>query len=123
MITFKSQNDLHKLLPSNPAYPIIEELIQRLIVDIVNEGHRYIPEDHGWINLIEPVDVQSNRVLTEIWPDWTLLDIPWEGITLRDGFFQGIFLADNEKGFVFLIPDAPWINGKLREIIEENLDP
>src|SRR5688572_13810 len=102
MITFKSQDDLKKLSRNNTAYPIIEDLVQRLIIDIVNAGHRYIPEDHGWINLIEPVDVETNRVLTEIWPDWTLLDIPWEGITLRDGYFLGIFLADNEKGFVFL---------------------
>jgi len=40
-----------------------------------------------------------------------------------DGFFQAIFLANNEFGIVFVIPDVPWVNGKLRELIEENLDP
>jgi hypothetical protein len=123
MITFRSSLDLQKLNTNHSAYPIIEELVQRLIIDIVKDGYKYVPEDHGWINLIEPIDVETNRVLTEIWDDWTLLDIKWEGITFRDGYFQGVFLADNEKGFVFLIEDAPWIDGKLRTVIEHNLDP
>jgi hypothetical protein len=44
-------------------------------------------------------------VISEIFPDWRLADVAWEGITYRDGFWQAIYLADNEKGFVFLIPD------------------
>lgn len=121
MIIFKTQEDLLKLNRNNPAYPIIEELVQRLIVDFVKDGNRYIPEDHGYIVLIEEQD--KDRPLTEIWDDWTLLDIPWEGITLIDGFFQGVFLANNEFGIVFIIPNAEWVDGQLREIIEHNLDP
>ncbi len=87
----------------------------------MNEGHLYIPEDHGWINLVEPID--KDRVITEIWPDWTLLDIPSEGITLREQYFVSIFISNNEAGWIFLIEDAPWVDGKLREVIEDNLDP
>jgi len=121
MILFKSHDDLKKLDSNNPAYPIIEDLVQRLIVDFIKEGNLYIPEDHGYIALIEEHD--QDRVLTEIWDDWSLLDIPWEGITLRDGFFNAVFLANNEFGIVFIIPDAPWVDGKLREVIEYHLDP
>lgn len=121
MLTFKSPSDLSELDPQNPAYPIIEDLVQRLCVDIPNEGYLYIPEDHGWINLVEPKDM--GRVITEIWDDWMLLDVPWEGVLKKDSHYIGIFLADNEKGFVFIIPDKDWVNGELREILEEHLDP
>ena len=121
MILFKSHDDLKKLDSNNPAYPIIEDLVQRLIVDFIKEGNLYIPEDHGYIALIEEHDV--DRILTEIWDDWTLLDIPWEGIMQIDSFFQAIFLANNEFGIVFIIPDALWVDGKLREVIEYHLDP
>ncbi len=121
MYLFKSQNDLQKLSKNDPAHPLIAELVQRLIVDFINDGNLYIPEDHGYIALVEEGD--EDRVLTEIWSDWTLLDIPWEGIMRLDNFFQAIFLANNEFGIVFLIPDAPWVDGRLREVIEHNLDP
>jgi hypothetical protein len=51
------------------------------------------------------------------------LDIPWEVITLRDGFFNAVFLANNEFGIVFVIPDAEWVDVNLREVIEYHLDP
>ena len=61
-------------------------------------------------------------MLDEIWDDWRLVDVPGEGITKQDGFFWAVFLANNEFGIVFVIPDADWVNGDLREIIEYHLD-
>jgi hypothetical protein len=101
MILFKSPEDLQKLPTKNLAYPIIKDLVQRLIIDFIKESNLYIPEDHGYIALIEEHD--KDRVLSEIWDDWTLLDIPWEGISIVDGFFQAVFLANNEFGIVFII--------------------
>ena len=75
----------------------------RLIVDFP-PGRSYAPEDDGWIALIEESDV--DRVLTEIWSDWKLEDVEWEGIYYQDRFWRAIYLADNEKGFVLVIPDA-----------------
>jgi hypothetical protein len=121
MITFKSPDDLSKLSPKDPAHPVIQKLIDQLIRAYTWEGHPYNAEDYGYIILIEPQD--TDRVLDEIWDDWTLLDIPWEGITPRDGFYTAIFLANNEYGLVFVIPDADWVKGKLREVIENTLDP
>ena len=121
MLNFKSTTDLKQLPESHPAYPIVKDLVERLIVDYQPPGRSYAPEDDGWIALIEESDV--HRVITEIWPDWQLADVEWEGITYRDGFWQAIYLSDNEKGFVFLIPDEPWLTDELRETIEFYLDP
>ena len=121
MLEFKSTEDLAKLPPDDPAFPIVEGLVKCLITDYIAEGYDYIPEDDGWICVIEEQD--KDRFLTEIWSDWTLLDIPWEGITQRDGYFLALFLANNQFGIEFVIPDAPWVDGELRKMIEDNLDP
>ena len=121
MITFKSTEDLAKLSQANPAFPTIQELVDHLITAYTSPGKPYNHEDYGYVILIEEADV--NRTLDEIWDGCTLLDMLWEGIMLRDGFFIAIYLANNEYGLVFVIPDAPWVNGELRQMIEDTLDP
>ena len=121
MLEFKSTEDLAKLPPDDPVFPIVEDLVKCLITDYIAEGYDYRPEDDGWIVVIEEHD--KDRVLNEIWSDWTLHDIPWEGITLRDGYFLCLFLANNQFGIEFVIKDAPWVDGDLRKMIEDNLDP
>ena len=121
MITFKSTEDLSKLPPTDPSYPVIKDLVERLIEDYTWEGHPYDPDWYGYTILIQEGDTE--RTLDEIWDGCTLLTIPWEGIMLRDGFFIAIYLANNEYGLCFVIPDAPWVNGELRELIEDILDP
>ena len=64
-----------------------------------------------------------NRNLDEIWDGCTLLNIYWEGISLRDGFFIAVYLAYKEYGLCFVIPHAPWVNGELRSLTEDILDP
>ena len=121
MITFKSTEDLSKLPPSHPAFPTVQELVDRLITAYTSSGQPYNWQDYGYVILIEEADV--NGTIDEIWDGCTLLDIYWEGIMLRDGFFIAIYLANNEYGLVFVIPDAPWVNGELRQMIEDTLDP
>ena len=38
MIEFKSTEDLSKLSPDDPAFPIVEDLVKRLITDYIAEG-------------------------------------------------------------------------------------
>ena len=121
MITFKSPEDLNKLPADDPAYATVKELIEQLISAYSPPGRAYDAEDDGYIILIQPEDAQ--RELDELWDGCTLLNIPWEGIMLRDGFFIGIWLANNEYGLTFVIPDAEWVTGELREFIEDILDP
>ena len=121
MITFKSTEDLVKLPPTDPAFPTVQELVDRLITAYTTPEQPYNHEDYGYVILIEETDV--NRTLDEITVGCTLLDIYWEGSLRRGEFFIAIYLANNEYGLVFVIPDAPWVDGELRAMIEDTLDP
>jgi len=121
MLTFKQPADLAKLPPDDPAHDTVEELIEQLISAYSPPGRAYDPEDDGYIILIEPED--AYRELDELWEGCTLLNIPWEGIFLQGDFYIAIYLANNEYGLTFVIPDADWVTGELRELIEDILDP
>jgi hypothetical protein len=116
MRSFTSLDDLKQLPINDPAYPHVQRLIETCLS---HEG--YDPEADGWIVLIDEDDIGKPLPM---WDDGTRLeDLLWEGFTRVDGYFQGIYLANNQFGIVFLIPDAPWLNPELRELIEETLDP
>ena len=121
MITFKSTEDLRKLPPTDPAYPTVKDLLDRLITEYTAPGQPYNADDYGYVILIQESD--TDRTLDELWDGCTLLNIPWEGIMLQGDFFIAIYLANNEYGLCFVIPDAPWVNGELRALIEDILDP
>jgi hypothetical protein len=121
VITFKCTEDLSKLPPTDPAHNTVQELIERLITTYTQPGQPYNHEDYGYVILIEEADV--DRTLDEIWDGCTLLDMLREGIMQQGDFFIAIYLANNEYGLVFVIPDAPWVNGDLRRMIEDTLDP
>ena len=121
MLTFKSPEDISKLSPDDPAFPVVRELIQDLIEAYTWEGHPYNPDWYGYTILIQEGD--ADRTLDELWDGCTLLNIPWEGITKQGDFFIAIYLANNEYVLCFVIPDADWVNGELREMIEDILDP
>ena len=120
VITFKSHNDLRKLHPGDPAFPVMEELVRVLIDDFTTPGHPYSAEDYGYLVLIEPGD--ADRVLTDIDMPWRLVDVPWEGASMRDGHYYAVYLGTDDYGMGFVIPDAPWVNGKLRTVLESILD-
>ena len=121
MITFKTTEDLSKLPYDHPAHATVKELIEQLISAYSPPGRAYDAEDDGYILLVQKNDV--DRTLDELWDGATLLNIPWEGITLQDDFYIAIYLANNEYGLSFVIPDADWVDGELREMIEDILDP
>ncbi len=120
MITFKSHSDLEKLSPDDPARPVMEELVEQLIDNFSEPGQTYSPEDFGYLVLVEPGD--TDRELTEIDMPWTLAEVPWEGASMRHGFIYAVYLGTDDYGMGFLIPDAPWVNGELREVLEDILD-
>ena len=120
MITVKSHDDLRKLPRDDPAIPVVEELVRLLIDDFTEPGQTYSAEDYGYLVLIQPGDV--DRVLTEIDMPWTLVDVPWEGSSMRDGFYYAVYLGTDDYGMGFVIPDAPWVNGRLREVLDGILD-
>ena len=115
MITFKSHADLSKLDLNDPAYPIMKDLVASLIDAYTYPGHPYIPEDYGYCVLLEEADVDV--VTSEI--GCHLLDVLWEGAFKRDGFYVAIYLWNDDAGMTVTIPDAPWVKGKLRKLLDE----
>jgi len=118
VITFKRQQDLAKLPPDHPAYELIRDLIQVLIEDFPIQP--YDAEDYGFIALVEPGD--EDRMLTELDMPWTLAEIPWEGASLRGRFIYAVYLGTDDYGLGFVIPDEPWIDGELRQVLTSILD-
>ena len=120
VITFKSHADLEKLDSNDAAYPVIKELVELLIDDFTLDGQPYNADDYGYLVLVEPGD--TDRVLDDLGMPWRLIDIPWEGASMRHGFIYAVYLGTDDYGMGFVIPDAPWINGELRQILEEITD-
>jgi len=51
-----------------------------------------------------------------------LADVRWEGASMRDGFYYAVYLGTDDYGMGFIIPDADWIDGRLREVLDSILD-
>ena len=64
MLTFKSPEDISKLSPDNPAFPLVRELIKELIEAYTWEDHPYNPDWYGYIILTESA---SDITLDELW--------------------------------------------------------
>ena len=103
MITFKSSSDLSKLPPGHPALPHIADLLKQ------------IGPECGYLVMIEEGDIDID--LPEL--QCRLADIPWDGATRIGHYFHAIHLTNNQFGIGFLIPDAPWVERKLRSTLEE----
>ena len=121
MITFKAHSDLSKLDPTDPAHPIIQKLLDTLITEAEKIGYNYNPEHDGYILLVEKSD--TDRVLHEIWPDRMLVDVPWEGVSKQGDHYVAVYLADNQFGLVFVIPDTGRLSDSLVDGLEDNLVP
>jgi len=117
MITIKSHDNLNKIDLNNPAYPVMKELTELLIDAYTWDGHPYLPDDYGYLVLIEEDDVDKVIDLPEL--QCTLLDVMWEGASMRGNFFYAIYLANDEFGMGIIIPDAPWVKGDLRALLDE----
>ena len=123
MLHFKSRHDLSQLSPTDPAHNVIKSLVDLTITPYDTPERPYDPDAEGWIVLVQEDDLVGP--LTDIWDDTSLLDLDewWEGITFEDGFYNAIYLANNEFGLVFVIPDSPWLSPEVRDMLERHLDP
>jgi hypothetical protein len=73
----------------------------------------------GYTILVEEGDLKRPLDLPKLKCFWT--DILWEGVTKKDGHYHVGYLTNNEFAFEFLIPDADWLEGDLREALENAL--
>ena len=118
MKTFKSARDMDQLATDDPAYAPMKELVDLLIVACTTADRPYDYANDGYLVLIEEGDEDRVLELPEL--QCRLLDVPWEGAGMWHGnFFNAIYLANNEFGISFLIPDAPWVRGELRALLDE----
>jgi len=120
MKTFKSIADVEQFR-SHPLHATVESLVVPVLKFYTNSGHTYRPENDGWLVLIESQDV--DRVLDDQDMPYRLSEVPFEGVTVVDGCFYAVYLANNQFALGFLIPDEAWLPGDVRRHLEAHLDP
>lgn len=117
MLTFKAEADLHQLDFQDPAYGVIKELIDVLIQPLTSASGTYDFNGYGYLVLVEEGDLDGVIDLPEI--DCAFEDVLWEGASMRDGFYYAIYLANDEFGIGFVIPDADWLKPEHRDLLDE----
>ena len=115
MKTFKSITDVDQFR-DHPLHGTIRSLVST----IINDYPEYVPEDDGYLVLIEPQD--TARVLDDLDMPWRLSEVPFEGVTIIDWCFLAVYLPNNQLGLDFLIPDAEWLPGDVRRHLEAHLE-
>jgi hypothetical protein len=70
MLHFKHPSDLSQLPSSDPAYPVIQSLVDLTITPYDTPERPYDPYAEGWIVLIQEGDLTGP--LTDIWDDISL---------------------------------------------------
>jgi hypothetical protein len=120
MKTFKCIADVERFR-NHPAYASLHDTVESLVTPVIAEYPEYHPEDDGYLVLIEPADV--DRVLSDLDMPYRLAEVPFEGVTVVDRCFHAVYLANNQFALGFLIPDADWLPGKVRRVLEAHLDP
>ena len=116
MKEFKSHADLSQLSPDDPAYPVMKELVEQLITAYTLPGCTYDADAYGYCVLIDEYDLDGTYDVPGI---GNLLDVLWEGAFKKDGFYVAIVLWNDDAGLTVTIPDAPWVNGELRQLLDE----
>ena len=117
MLIFKSLTDLKQLPTDDPAFSTVEALLLGLAESAPD--YSYHPDVHGYLVLLGPEDVGRVLPLPEL--HRRLEDVPWEGVTRESGLFHAVYIPNNQFCLSCLIPDAPWVNGRLRASLEANL--
>ena len=106
MMTFKSSADLCRLQTTDPAHPVISTLTSNLFAD----------NDPVTVALMQPHDI--DHPLAEL---CNAEDVTLEGVIERENNFLVVLQTDYGYGLVLVVPNAEWVNGQLRECIEQNL--
>jgi hypothetical protein len=120
MMRFTSLSDLDQLTDDDPAKPVVKQLLEWLIAENEWPDYPYNADDHGYIALVEPDDI--DRELDDINMP-RLSEILWEGVSIIDGYYHAVYLGAGDFGIGFVIPvNAPWLSDELRELLESLVD-
>ena len=105
MLKFTSTADLSRLQQTDPAQPVITELV-----------HGLINNDPVTITLLQSHD--ADHPLAEL---CNAEDVSLDGVIQQGGMFLIVLQTDYGYGIVLVIPDEDWLSGELRRCIEQNL--
>ena len=119
MKTFKCITDVEQFR-SHTLHSTVESLVVPVLKFYADSGHTYRPEDDGYLVLIESQDV--DRVLDDLDIPYRLVEVPFEGITVVDGCFYAVYLANNQFALGFLIPDAEWSPSRARRYLGHHME-
>jgi hypothetical protein len=114
MKIFDSLSSLDQIRGS-PLGPMLREIVIRML------GHfQYDPKDDGFVVLMEPGDI--DRPLARLCLPYRLHEVPFEAVHMLEGHYCGIYLANNQFAITFLIPHADWVQGELRQHLENLME-
>jgi hypothetical protein len=114
MKLFKSIADVDRVR-GDPLHRTIKELVLPVIAECPDRR----PEDDGYLVLLEPEDV--DRVLHDLDLPWRPAEVPFESVTMIDGCYHAVYLANDQFSLGILIPDADWLPDDLRRVLEMHL--
>jgi len=119
MKTFKCITDIEQLR-DHGAYAPLHATVESLVSTMIGDYPEYVPEDDGYLVLIEPADV--DRVLNDLDMPYRLSEAPFEGVTMIDGCFLAVWLPNNQFGLDFLVANENWLPDDVRRHLEAHLE-
>jgi hypothetical protein len=76
-------------------------------------GEAFDPDDYGYVVLVDQhtTDADALELMGRIWPD-----ARFEGVTFdrETDCFHTVWLANNQFGISFVVPDEPWLDPRIR---------
>ncbi|MEQ9445809.1 MAG: hypothetical protein RJS98_09610 [Rhodospirillaceae bacterium] len=118
MKIFMSLRDVGQLNPASPHRRLVNQLLRRWITAHARCGNAYNPDEHGYLVLIEPIDLESDHILPEL--PCSLCEVPWEGVSRIGDYYYAVTITNNDFVIGCLIPDAPWLYLELRQSLEDH---
>lgn len=111
MLKFKCNKDLSQLSDKSPSFPIVQENLYRML------HPEYQPEADGWVLLIEPPDSYEKII-----NDYTLIDVPWEAVTLQQGHYICAYVPNNQFVLIVIVQCDDWMDYELKGYLDDHLD-
>jgi hypothetical protein len=118
MKTFKSIPDVEQLR-NHGAYAPLHATVKELVSTMIADYPEYVPEDDGYLVLIEPQD--TARVLDDLDMPWRLSEVPFEAVTVFDGLFHAVYLPNNQFALSLLVPNEEWLPEDVRRHLEAHI--
>lgn len=115
MKTFRSLEDVEAAALPPPLKEVVRGVVKG-IVDAYEPYGGYDPESTGYTILIEEGDSDAD-VEAEV--GYNLRTAMFEGGFSEGGCFLNCTLHNNEYGISWVVPDAPWLDPKIRARLAE----